>query len=53
MIDDVGVFQTVVGQTADIDLMRAVAAAREPDIGLARLARSIDDTAVMKPSAAW
>jgi hypothetical protein len=45
MIDDVSVFQAVVSQAADIDLMRAVAAAGEADIGLARLARAIDDAA--------
>src|SRR6266404_7357831 len=44
MVDDVGVFQAVVGEAADIDLMRAVAAAGEADIGLARFARTVDDT---------
>src|SRR5580704_14037540 len=45
MVDDVGVFEAVVGEAADIDLMGAVAAAGEADIGLARLARAVDDAA--------
>ena len=45
MVDDVGVFQAVIGDAADIDLVGAVAAAGEADIGLARLARAVDDAA--------
>ena len=45
MVDDVGVLQAVVGEAADIDLVGAVAAAGEADIGLARLARAVDDAA--------
>ncbi len=45
MVDDVGVSQAVVGEAADVDLVSAVAAAGKADIGLARLARAIDDAA--------
>ena len=45
VVDDVGVFQAVVGDAADIDLVGAVAAAGEADVGLARLARAVDDAA--------
>ena len=45
MVDDVGVFQAVVGEAADVDLVGAVAAAGEADVGLARLARAVDDAA--------
>src|SRR5215831_14910039 len=45
MVDDVGILQAVVGQTADIDLVGAVAATGQADIGLARLARAVDDAA--------
>jgi len=45
MVDDVGVFQTMVGEATDIDLVGAVAAAGKADIGLARLARAVDDAA--------
>ena len=40
-----GVLEPVVGDAAEIDLMRVVAAAGEADIGLARLARAVDDAA--------
>ena len=43
--EDVGVFEAVVGEAADVELVGAVAAAGEADIGLARLARAVDDTA--------
>src|SRR5215470_2734772 len=43
VVDDVGVFQTMVGQAVDVDLMGAVAAAGEADIGFARFARAVDD----------
>ena len=45
VVDDVGVLQAVVGEAADVDLVGAVAAAGEADIGLARLARAVDDAA--------
>src|SRR5215471_724999 len=45
VVDDVGVLQAVVGAAAEVDLVRAVAAAGEADIGLARLARAVDDAA--------
>jgi hypothetical protein len=45
MVDDVGVLQTMVGKTANVDLVGAVAAAGEADVGLARLARAVDDLA--------
>ena len=45
MVDDVGVFEAVVGEAADLDLVGAVAAAGEADIGLARFARTVDDAA--------
>ena len=35
----------MVGEAADVDLVGAVAAAGEADIGLARLARTVDDAA--------
>ena len=41
VVDDVRVLQTVVGEAADIDLVGAVAAAGEADIGLARFARAV------------
>src|SRR5208282_536696 len=45
MIDDVLILEAVVGQAGDVDLMGVVAAAGETDIGLARLARAVDDAA--------
>jgi hypothetical protein len=45
VVDDVGVFKAVVGEAADEDLVGAVAAAGEADIGLARFARAVDDAA--------
>src|SRR6185436_2478906 len=45
MVDDTGVLQPVVRYARDIDLVRAVAAAGEADIGFARLARSVHDAA--------
>ena len=36
VINDIGILQPVVGNSADIDLMGVVAAAGEADIGLAR-----------------
>ena len=38
VVDDVGVLQAMVGQAVDVNLMGAVAAAGEDDVGLARLA---------------
>jgi len=35
----------VIGNPADVDLVRVVAAAGEADIGFARLARTVDDAA--------
>jgi hypothetical protein len=43
VVDDVGIFEAVIGEAADVDLVGAVAAAGEADVGLARLARAIDD----------
>src|SRR5262249_26083156 len=43
MVDDAGIPQPVVGDAAEIDLMRVVAAAGEADIGLARLAGPVDN----------
>ena len=45
VLDDVGVFVAVVGEAADVDLVGAVAAAGEADVGLARPARAVDDAA--------
>jgi len=45
VVDNVSVFQAVVGEAADVDLVGAVAAAGEADVGLARLARAVDDAA--------
>ncbi len=45
MIDDAGVLQAVMRYAGDIDLVRAVAAAGEADVGLARLARAVHDAA--------
>jgi hypothetical protein len=45
VVDDVGVFEAVVGEAADVDLVGAVAAAGEADVGFARLARAVDDAA--------
>ena len=45
VVDDVGVFEAVVGEAADVDLVGAVAAAGEADIGFARFARAVDDAA--------
>ena len=45
MVDDIGVLEAMIGQPAEIDLMCAVAAAGKTDVGLARLAGPIDDTA--------
>src|SRR5438876_8151355 len=53
MVDDIGVLQAVVGQAADIHLMGAVAAAGETDIGLARLARAVDDTTDDRRGQGW
>jgi hypothetical protein len=41
VVDDVGVLQAVIGQAADINLVGAVAAAGEADVGFARLARPL------------
>jgi hypothetical protein len=40
VVDDVRVFDAVVDDAADIDLVGAVATAGEADVGLARLARA-------------
>src|SRR3954469_751410 len=45
VVDDIGVLQPVVGDAAQIDLVRVVAATGQSDIGLARLARPVDDAA--------
>ena len=45
MLDDALVFQAVGLIAVQIDLVGVVAAAGEADIGLARLARAIDDAA--------
>ena len=45
VVDDVGVFEAVVGEAADVDLVGAVAAAGEADVGFARFARAVDDAA--------
>ena len=45
VLDDVLVLEAVIGHAGDIDLMRAVAAAGEADVGLARLAGAVDDAA--------
>jgi hypothetical protein len=45
VVDDVGVFEAVVGEAAEVDSVGAVAAAGEADVGLARLARAVDDAA--------
>src|SRR3954447_16094369 len=45
MIDDIGVLQPVVGDAAQINLMRVVAPAGQADIGLARFAGPVDDAA--------
>jgi hypothetical protein len=41
VVDDVGVFQAVVGDATDVDLVGSVAAAGEADVGFARLARPL------------
>ena len=41
VVDDVGVFEAVVGEAGEVDLVGAVAAAGEADIGLARFARAV------------
>jgi hypothetical protein len=46
VVDDVGVLQAVVGEAADVDLVGAVAAAGEADVGFARLARAVGDAAI-------
>ena len=43
MIDDIGVYDLVIGDAVEIDHVGAVAAAGETDVGLARLAWSVDD----------
>ena len=45
VVDDVGILQPMVRHARDIDLVRAVAAAGEADVGLARLARAVHDAA--------
>src|SRR5258708_5461577 len=45
VVDHALILQPVRCHAAEIDLMCVVAAAREADIGLARLARTVDDTA--------
>src|SRR6516164_832241 len=45
VVDDVGVFEAVVGEAADVDLVGVVAAAGEADVGFAGFARAVDDTA--------
>src|SRR5215471_18833194 len=45
MVDDVGILQAMVRQAVDIDLMGAVAPAGKADVGLARLAGTVDHAA--------
>ncbi len=45
MVDHVGVLDVVIGHAGEIDHVLAVAAAGDPDVGLARFARAVDDAA--------
>src|SRR5437763_11350422 len=45
MVDHVGILDMMIGDSGEIDHMLAVTAAGDADVGLARLARPVDDAA--------